>query len=183
MSTGNSPGEHGDVLGWLYERGKRRTAQAPGAEVAGFDPEKLMARARATRDAGAVDFWSVLSPVERSHFESAARLREFPPGAALMREGERAETVMVLRAGWTKVVLDEDGQERVIAERGPGDLVGEGGTDPGNARTASVIALDRVQALVMTTASYAAFIDEYPNVPDLVKRQTHERRTGWPDRP
>jgi hypothetical protein len=50
-------------------------------------------------------------------------------------------------------------------------------------RTASVIALGRVLALVMTTASYAAFIDEYPNVPDLVKRQTHERRTGRPERP
>jgi hypothetical protein len=49
--------------------------------------------------------------------------------------------------------------------------------------TASVIALGRVQALVMTTDSYAAFIDEYPNVPDLVKRQTHERRTGRPERP
>ena len=31
--------------------------------------------------------------------------------------------------------------------------------------------------------SYAAFIDEYPNVPDLVKRQTHERRTGRLERP
>jgi CRP-like cAMP-binding protein len=178
MSTGISPGEHGDVLDWLYERGKRRAVQVPG-----FDAEKLMGRARAARDAGAVDFWSVLSPVERSHFESAAQLREFPPGTALMREGEQAAAVMVLRSGWTKVVLDEDGQERVIAERGPGDLVGEGGTEPGNVRNASVIALGRVQALVMTTASYAAFIDEFPNVPDLVKRQTHERRTGRPDRP
>jgi CRP-like cAMP-binding protein len=100
-----------------------------------------------------------------------------------MREGEQAAAVMVLRSGWTKVVLDEDGQERVIAERGPGDLVGEGGTEPGNVRNASVIALGPVQVLVMTTASYAAFIDEFPNVPDLVKRQTHERRTGRPERP
>ena len=33
------------------------------------------------------------------------------------------------------------------------------------------------------SSDYAAFIDEYPNVPDLVKRQTHERRTGRPERP
>jgi CRP-like cAMP-binding protein len=175
MSKRISPGEHEDVLNWLYERGKRRAGQAPG-----LDAEKLMGRARAARDAGAVDFWSVLSPAERGHFETAARLREFGPGTALMREGEPAGEVMIIRDGWTKVALDEDGQERVIAERGPGDLVGESGTEPGNVRTASVIALGRVRALVMSTASYAAFIADYPLVPDLVKEQTHERRTGRP---
>jgi CRP-like cAMP-binding protein len=175
MSKQISPGEHEDVLNWLYERGKRRAAQAPG-----LDAEKLMSRARATRDAGAVDFWSVLSPAERSHFASAAQLREFRPRTALMREGERADEVMIIRDGWTKVVHDEDGQERAIAERGPGDLIGESGTEPGNMRTATVVALGTVQALVMTTASYAAFIADYPMVPDLVKKQTHDRRTGRP---
>lgn len=37
MSTGTTPGEHGDVLDWLYARGKRRADQVPG-----FDAEKLM---------------------------------------------------------------------------------------------------------------------------------------------
>lgn len=175
MSKRISPGEHEDVLNRLYERGKRRAGQEPE-----LDAEKLIGRARAARDAGAVDFWSDLSPVERAQFESAARLREFGPGAALMREGEPAGEVMVIRDGWTRVVLDEDGQEQVIAERGPGDLVGESGTETGNARTASVIALGRVRALVMSTASYAAFIADYPAVPDLVKKQTHDRRTGRP---
>ena len=175
MSTGNSPDEHGDVLDWLYQQGKQRAAQVPG-----FDAEKLIRRARAARDAGAVNFWSALSPAERSPFESAAQLREFASGTALMREGEQAAAVMILLAGWTKVFLDEDGQERVITERGPGDLIGESGTEPGYVRTASVIALGRVQALVMTTADYTAFIDEFPNVPDLVKKQTYERRTGRP---
>jgi CRP-like cAMP-binding protein len=175
MSKRISPGEHEDILNWLYERGKRHAAQAPG-----FDADKLMARARAARDAGAVDFWSVLSPAERLHFESAARLREFGRGTALMREGELAGEVMIIRDGWTSVILDEDGQERVIAERGPGDLVGESGTEPGNVRNASVIAQGTVQALVMTTASYAAFIADYPMVPDLVKKQTHDRRMGRP---
>jgi CRP-like cAMP-binding protein len=48
-----------------------------------------------------------------------------------MREGERAGEVFVILDGWTKVSLDEQGQERVMAERGPGDLVGERGTVPG----------------------------------------------------
>ena len=122
----------------------------------------MLRRASAARDAGAVNFWSVLSPVERSAFGvGGASRRTFAPGTALMREGEQAARSSWSCDGWTKVCLDEDGQERVIAERGPGDLVGEGGTMPGNVRHASVIALGGVQALVMTTADYAAFIDEH----------------------
>jgi CRP-like cAMP-binding protein len=175
MSKRISADEHGDVLNWLYERGKRRSAQAPG-----FDAERLIGRARAARDVGAVDFWSVLSPTERSHFESASRLREVPPGTVLMHEGEQAGEVVVIRDGWTKITVREDGRERAIAERGPGDLIGEAGTEPGNARSASVTAVSQVWALVMTTAEYAAFIADHPNVPDLVKKQTHDRGTGQP---
>ena len=100
-----------------------------------------------------------------------------------MREDEPADEVFVILDGRVKVCLDEDGRERVITERGRGDLVGEGGTEPGNVRSASVIALDTVQALVMKTAGYAAFIAEYPGMPDLVKKQTYDRATGRADRP
>jgi CRP-like cAMP-binding protein len=178
MNEKLSAGNHGDVLDWLYERGKRRAASVPG-----FDVERAISRARAARAAGAVNFWSVLSPTERTAFESAARQQAFAPGTLLMREGEQAEAVFVILDGWTKVCLDEDGQERIIAERGPGDLIGEGGTAPGNVRSASVIALEPVRALVMTTPDYAAFVAAYPAVPDLVMKQTYDRPTRRPGRP
>lgn len=178
MSEGISAGEPRDVLDWLYERGRQRAARMPE-----FDADKSISRARAAWDAGAVNFWSVLSPAEQSHFESASRLREVPAGTVLMREGERAGEVIVIRDGWTKVTVREDGRERPIAERGPGDLIGEAGTEPGNVRSASVTAVSQMQALVMTTAEYAAFIADHPDVPDLVKKQTHDRGTGRPERP
>ena len=71
----------------------------------------------------------------------------------------------------------EDGQERVITERGPSDLIGESGTAPGYVRSATMIALDTVQALVMRTEDYTSFIADFPGVPDLVKKQTYDRRT------
>jgi CRP-like cAMP-binding protein len=177
MSNGIPPDGtgHGDVLDWLYERGKQRSRGVPE-----FDIERTIGRARAARDAGTVDFWSILSPTERRAFESAAHRRTFPAGIALMREGAPASEVMVIVDGWTKVCVEQDGRERIIAERGPGDLVGEGGTVPGNVRSASVIALGTVQALVMKTAIYAAFVGEHPGVPDLVEKQTYDRRTDRP---
>jgi CRP-like cAMP-binding protein len=178
MSEGVHGDEHMEILDWLHERGVQHDRERPG-----FDVERTISRARAVRDAGAVNFWNVLSPTERSAFERAARGRAFRPGTALMREGEQAGEVIVILVGWVKVCLDEDGRERVITERGPGDLVGEGGTAPGNVRSASVIALEAVQALVMETTGYTAFVAEYPGVPDLVKKQTYDRATGRVDRP
>ncbi len=97
-----------------------------------------------------------------------------------MREGEQADAVMVIIDGRAKVCLDEDGRERVITERGPGDLIGESGTMPGYVRSATMIALDTMQALVMRTEDYTVFIADFPGIPDLVKKQTHDRRTGRP---
>ncbi len=168
--------DHGDVLDWLYERGKQR-----GNSIPGFDVERTLSRARAARDAGAVNFWSVLNPTERRAFESAAYVQTFPAGTALTREGEPAGEVMVILDGWTKICLEEEGQERVIAERGPGDLIGEAATAPGKVRSATVIALVTVRALVMPTAAYGAFVNEHPGVPDLVKKQIYDRLIDRPD--
>ncbi len=176
MSTRKTADDDGDILDLLYERGKQRASRIPE-----FDVERTISRARAAHDAGAVNFWIVLNPTERRAFESASHKQTFAPGTALMREGERADEVIVILEGWTVVCLNEDGRERGIAERGPGDLIGERGTVPGNVRSASVVAVDTVQALVMRTADYAAFIAEYPGVPDLVKKQTYDRGTGRPD--
>lgn len=166
----------GNVLDWLYRQGKQRSNSVPE-----FDVEKTLSRARAACDAGAVNFWSALSPTERGAFESAAQVQTFAAGTALMREGDQAGEVIVILDGWTKVCLDEDGQEWVIADRGPGDLVGERGTVPGNVRSATVIAVDSVRALVVNTAAYTTFVGEYPGVPDLVKKQIYDRLTDRPD--
>jgi CRP-like cAMP-binding protein len=177
MSEGAHGDGYGEIVDRLHEQGRQRANELPE-----FDVDKTINRAYAARDAGAVNFWNVLSPTERSAFERASRKRTFRPGTALMHEGEQAGEVIVILVGRVKVCIDEDGRERVITERGPGDLVGEGGTVPGNARSASVIALDAVQELVMETAGYTAFVAEYPGVPDLVKKQTYDRATGRADR-
>jgi CRP-like cAMP-binding protein len=177
MSEGAHGDGYGEIVDRLHEQGRQRANELPE-----FDVDKTINRAYAARDAGAVDFWNVLSPAERSAFARTARRETFRPGTVLMSEGEQAGEVIVILDGWVKVCLDEDGLERLIAERGPGDLVGEGGTMPGSVRSASVVARDAVQALVMMTADYTALVAEYPGIPDLVKTQTYDRGTGRADR-
>ena len=172
MSEGRRSAEawRGDILDWLHEQGKRRDATVPE-----FDVEKTLRLVRAARDADTRHFWADLTQTERKAFRSASREHGFPDGAALMRQGEPSGEVMVILDGRTAVVVDDDGQERVIARRGPGDMIGESGRAPGNLRSATVVACGTVRVLVMKTEDYAVFVSEHFSVPDVVKRHVKER--------
>lgn len=172
MSKGRRSDEAGreDILDWLHEQGKRRDATAPE-----FDVEKTLRLVRAVRDADTRNFWADLTPTEQEAFRSATRELTFPEGAALMRQGEPAGEVMVILEGRTVVVVDDDGRDRVIARRGPGDMIGESGAVPGNTRSATVVARGTVRVLVMKTEDYAVFVSEHFSVPDVVKRHVKGR--------
>ena len=182
---------YGDALDWLHEQGKRRDDVVPE-----FDVEKTLNRVRAVREAdayertrrsqgaavhrerpGAVNFWRALNPTEQVAFVLAAREQTFGAGTVLMREGEPADSVMVILDGWTKICVDENGRERVRAERGPGQLVGERGAEPGSVRSATVVTLETVQVLVMRTKDFEAFVRKYPYVLDIVDKQVYDRQT------
>jgi CRP-like cAMP-binding protein len=135
------------------------------------------------RDGANVAFWEALDPIEREAYRSVAFSRTFAAGARLIREGERADHVIVILSGRTNIVVAENGAERVLAERGPGQLVGERGALQVSVRSASVIALETVQALVVRTADFAAFISAHPAVLKIVESQLYDRLTEQPDRP
>jgi signal-transduction protein with cAMP-binding, CBS, and nucleotidyltransferase domain len=176
MPTGQRRG--GDVLGWLYRHSGQQDEEVPE-----FDVEKTLRLVRAIREIGArepdpTNFWSLLGSAERGDLVSAASKQAFPRGIALMSEGEQAGNVMIILDGWTKILVNEGGRERVIARRGPGDLVGEHGAAPGGLRSATVIAVEAVLALVISTEDFAAIISEHPSMNDIVKMQAYDRQTG-----
>jgi hypothetical protein len=86
-----------------------------------------------------------------------------------MREGDQADYVMVILSGWTRITVQGGGGERVIAERGPGQLVGERGALRLHVRSATVTALDTARALVMKTADFASFVSAHPAAFDFVE--------------
>lgn len=129
---------------------------------------------------GSVAFWEALDPIEREAFRSVAYPRTFAAGAMLIREGDRADHVIVILSGRTKICTEENGTERVLAERGLGQLVGERGALQVSVRSASVIALETVQALVVRTADFAAFISAHPAVLKIVESQLYDRLTEHP---
>lgn len=104
-----------------------------------------------------------------------------------MVEGERADRVMVILGGRVKVCVDENGTERVLAVRGPGQLVGERGALQVGVRSATIIASETVRVLEARTADFAAFLSAHPRVLAARENQIDGRlvenplRTSTPD--
>ena len=124
-----------------------------------------MSTSAGTPDAYEPRFWPALDDDERKALTSSAMARAFPGGSALFHENQLADRVIVLRKGFVKVsCYSDDGREVVLGIRGPGDVVGELSAIDGAARSASVIALEPVEALAMSTGSFNDFLERHPRV-------------------
>jgi class 3 adenylate cyclase len=97
-----------------------------------------------------------------------------------MREGELADHVAVISFGRVRVNVREGRHEHTLAERGAGDLIGERAALRAGLRSATVVALERVQALLLSTADFAAFVSEYPAVLRILEDQLFDRLTEGP---
>ena len=126
-------------------------------------------------------FWGSLTPAERRALAAVAVEQTFAHGARLMSEGEQANHVMVILSGRTQITVLGDDAERVVAERGPGQLVGERGALRLNVRSATAIAVEMVRALVIRTEDFAGFISTHPRVLDVVENQIYDRLTEDPE--
>jgi CRP-like cAMP-binding protein len=141
------------------------------------------------KDHRAVNFLRSLEPAEYDSFAAVADRRSFARDTQLMSEGAPADHVMVIVSGWTRITVGGSGGQRTVAERGPGQLVGERAALRQNVRSATVTALTEVTALVMPTEDFASFVTAHPRVLDVVENQIYDRLTedpegyspdGWP---
>lgn len=123
-------------------------------------------------EADEIRFLDVLSGEEREWLQSRGIVRSFPAGAALFHEREESDRVMFLVSGRVKVASTSDeGRERVLAFRGPGEVLGELSALDGRPRSASVLAIDDVQALVIPTADFRHFLERRPKVAFFLLRK------------
>jgi hypothetical protein len=130
---------------------------------------------------GTMTFLDSLAPAEREAFTAVAVPKVFARGARIMSEGEKASQVMVILHGWTRITVRDNGRERVVAERGPGQLLGERGALRPNVRSATVTAASEVGALVMKAEDFASFISSHERVLGVVEDQIYDRLTEDPD--
>jgi CRP-like cAMP-binding protein len=148
---------------------------AQGQETHGNSGGPGRARISVNENNAMVNFWDSINADQKRAFLAKAHERVFASGARLMQEGEHGDHVAVILSGLTEIRVCENGAERVVAERGPGQLIGERAALEVNPRSATVVALQTVIALVMRTADFAAFISTYPAVLKIVEEQIFTR--------
>jgi CRP/FNR family cyclic AMP-dependent transcriptional regulator len=113
--------------------------------------------------AGDASFLNALTPEEVGWLTRAGVRRQFAGGTALFQEHQASDRVMLLMAGRVKIAsVSEDGRESVLAFRGPGEVLGELSAIDGQARSASVLAVEPVEAIVIPAPAFRAFLERTP---------------------
>ncbi|MFV2216504.1 cyclic nucleotide-binding domain-containing protein [Actinomadura sp. LOL_016] len=122
-------------------------------------------------------FWGALSQDERRTLLASARGHVYGKEDVLCHEGGPADEVIVILDGWTRVWVRDGVDERIVAFRGPGELVGERAALLVRDRSATVTAEGGVAALRVRAETFAAFLAEYPRVRAVLERQVYRRQT------
>lgn len=117
-----------------------------------------------------------LEPDEREFLLSGGIRRTFPGNQVLLHEGDPTNHVLVLIAGWVRVYSSTaDGQEVLLALRGPGDIIGDLAALHGWARTASVRSLQKVTAVQLLSTQFVHALYARPGIAVAMVKQMSQR--------
>jgi CRP/FNR family transcriptional regulator, cyclic AMP receptor protein len=123
----------------------------------------VTSRAELTSSVASAGFLATVDPAAAEALRAQGGTRPYPRGAALVHAGQVPHEVFVLRAGRVKVsARTGTGRELLLAIRGPGDLVGELSALDEQPRSASVVALEPVEALVVDHQRFRSWLAAHP---------------------
>lgn len=147
-------------------------------------PPRGRALEDAERDALLADIGDI---VESSHLfkslddEGRARLIEsgyvlrFDPGDVIIRQGDAGSTMYLVMQGKVRVETSGARGSVQLAELGRGACLGEVSVLTGGSRTATVTAVDAVQAVAFESHRIQRVIDAYPRVRKLLEATIEAR--------
>ncbi len=113
----------------------------------------------------------------------AAEMREegYLAGTFLIRQGEIGEKFYVIETGRVEVLVDRSGAAQVVAQRGPGEYVGEIALLLSVPRTASVRAQTHVRALVLDKPGFERLVAQHLLAGQSLQRETSRRMLSLRD--
>ena len=141
--------------------GRPQARRGVGSGQRGSWPRSTAPHSSVAATAAGEHFWSALPPGDQTAMLAAGSMRTYARGQALMLQEQMPDAVIVLRRGQVKVSRSTiTGREVVLAIRGPGELLGELTAIDGRPRSASVVALEPVDALVLSPHTFRVFLAE-----------------------
>ena len=113
---------------------------------------------------GDVPIFGLLDDEEREALAQMMDCRDFKEGEIIFHYGDTGGEIFILRNGSVELFIEStEGQKIVISENEKGDVIGELSFLDGGARTATALAREVTQMLVMHRDRLLEFIDKHPH--------------------
>ncbi len=104
-----------------------------------------------------------LPPEDVRALASTARLRAYPAGTVIIREGDPGDSLHVVVEGQVRITVGSPtGEEATVAVMGQGDFFGDFALLDGRPRSASVLAALPTRTLVVTRDAFVSWISQRP---------------------
>lgn len=128
-----------------------------------------------------VDFLRELDDSSLRLLLSSVQVHEFGAGEVLMRQGEAGETMYIIRHGHVEVIAHgAAGSDRHLATMGSSQVIGEAALFTGEARTATIRALDDVEVIEISRDGLTRLFKQSPNtakaISEIVSTRLNERQ-------
>ncbi|HEY7546562.1 MAG TPA: mechanosensitive ion channel family protein [Blastocatellia bacterium] len=130
------------------------------------------------RELQEVELFHSLRESELRTLAERVRPAPFTAGEAITRQGAEAHWLYILTKGSAEVVISEDGTSRRVAVLKDGDFFGEMGLMTGEPRTATVIALEDVEACRLDKHDFHDIIHSRPEIAEHISHVLARRKIG-----
>ena len=112
-----------------------------------------------------VPVFETLAPEDLAQVAQVAVPRRFSPGQVIFREGDESDTCYVVSSGHARALREHgDGRTIALARFGPGDIFGELAMFDDERRSATVEALDDLNALAILGHDMRRLLKEHPDI-------------------
>jgi CRP-like cAMP-binding protein len=112
-----------------------------------------------------VPTFETLGPGELAHVADVAVPRRYEPGQVVFREGDASDTCYVVRAGHARAIREHaDGRTITLANFGPGDIFGELAMFEDERRSATIEALDGLEAIAILGTDMRRLMREHTDI-------------------
>jgi CRP/FNR family transcriptional regulator, cyclic AMP receptor protein len=114
---------------------------------------------------GRVPVFEALAPADLARVADVAVPRRFSPGEVVFREGDDSDTCYVVRSGHARAIREHgDGRQITLATFGPGDIFGELAMFEDERRSATVEAIDELEALGIPGVDMRALLHRHGEI-------------------
>lgn len=122
-----------------------------------------------------IPIFADLSPEDLKRVAEIAREEWYPQNTAIFRQGDEGDMMFVIVDGNLQIIRTVNGADQVLAQRGPGDFVGEMAIIESAPRSATLLTKTDVRVLAIDGETFKGILRERPDVSFAVLRSVSRR--------